>query len=385
MNDDGKTLDIADPQVLVNFPADPNFQWHHRLLLVRLSPGRWIALSPDHELENVDLTVVRHVVLGRREDFPPHLAADTYAFDPISRAELERLRRRANTMAIVLGDQVVAEVGSRVWVFSDTSSDRLGTRLTDEQVSNAVMLGSRGLLDLGEKIEGIEEIDENALEGFKESRRAGHGDLRTIGHHEDSQKRRYISLADAAVLFRESKFSDWGFSGPRAAKEYLVAINEGASSDLSGYHLQWLKHSGVNSHTAAAHEQKNLIEVLRLGICRDQLDPANLMSFELVIRRSVQIELAVARSPSSPDYQNLDLLMESTISDNGSAATRQLDNWLTDRLKERASIQKQSRLAREEASHAARGRASKNEEDKAGKKKKKKGASAGGQSAGDDA
>ena len=382
MNDDGKTLDIADPQVLVRFAADPNFEWHHRILLVRLSPGRWVGLSPDHELEPVDLTTTRHVVLGRREDFPGHLAADTYAFDPIPRADLERLRRRANTMAMVLGDQVIADVAARVWVFSDADSDRLGNRVADDQLSNAVTIGARGLVDVGDKVEAIEEIDESAVSGYKDSKRAGHGDLRTIGHHEDSQKRRYIIFADAVALFRETKFTDWGFSGPRAAKEFLNAINEGAAADLTGYHLQWLKHSGVNTHTAAAHEHKNLIEMLRLAICRDQLDVTNIMAFELVVRRLVQIELAVARSPSSPDYQNLDILMESTITDGGSAATKQLDNWLTERLKERANIQKQSRLAREEASHASRGSKDKGEEGKGWKKNKKSTNAAGGQSAG---
>ena len=382
MNDDGRTLDIADPQVLAYFGADPNFHWHHRVLLVRLSPGRWVAASPDHELEAIDLTTTRHVILGRREDFPAHLVADIYAFDPLARAELEQLRRRAKTMAVVLGDHAIVEEVARVWVFSDADSDRLGDRLSDQQVIEAVILGNRGLLNIDDRIESVEEIDESALSGFKDSMRAGQGDLRTIGLHEDSQKRRFIPLSDAITLFRESKFDDWAFSGPRAAKEFLNAINEGAAADLTGYHLQWLKHSGVNTHTAAAHEHKNLVEILRLAICRDQLDVTNLMCFELIVRRLVQIELAVARSPNSPDYQNLDVLMEATITDSGSAATKQLDTWLTDRLKERANIQKQARLAREEASHAAKGRKEK-EGDKEWKKKKKKGG-AGGQSAGDE-
>lgn len=67
--------------------------------------------------------------------------------------------------------------------------------------------------------------------------------------------------------------ADWGFSGPRAVKEYLQSIRE-ASNDLASYHLQWLQHSGANPRTAPVHEQRNILEVLRLGICRDQIELA---------------------------------------------------------------------------------------------------------------
>lgn len=57
------TLDISDPQVLLNFPEDPNgVTEHHRVLLCRLGPGRWIASSPDFDLEVLDLNNRRHTV-----------------------------------------------------------------------------------------------------------------------------------------------------------------------------------------------------------------------------------------------------------------------------------------------------------------------------------
>ena len=192
------------------------------------------------------------------------------------------------------------------------------------------------------------------------------------------------SFADAVALFRETKFTDWGFSGPRAAKEFLNAINEGAAADLTGYHLQWLKHSGVNTHTAAAHEHKNLIEMLRLAICRDQLDVTNIMAFELVVRRLVQIEFGSRKGlPSSPDYQNLDILMESTITDGGSAATKQLGQL--------AHRKTQGESQHPETIQAGKGRSvhmppeaarDKGEEGKGWKKNKKSSNAAGGQSAG---
>ena len=65
-----RTLDVAEPQVLVHCPNDPHLTEHHRLLLVKVSAGRWIAASPDHELDLLDLNTHRHVVLRRNSDFP---------------------------------------------------------------------------------------------------------------------------------------------------------------------------------------------------------------------------------------------------------------------------------------------------------------------------
>ena len=179
----------------------------------------------------------------------------------------------------------------------------------------------------------------------------------TLGVHKDAQNKRYLSLSDAYPMLRQSSFDDWGFAGPRAALEFLGSIREG-TSDLPGYHLQWLQHSGVNSRSAVAHEHKTILEAVRLGICRDQLDISNLLSFELLIRRAIQLEMAVARCPSNPEFSGLEALMESPITSGGSASTRALDSWLTDRLKEKAQIQKQARLYREEMSYGARDKGS---------------------------
>ena len=65
-----RTLDVAEPQVLVHYPNDPHLTEHHRLLLIKVSAGRWIAASPDHELDLLDLNTHRHVVLRRNSDFP---------------------------------------------------------------------------------------------------------------------------------------------------------------------------------------------------------------------------------------------------------------------------------------------------------------------------
>ena len=103
------------------------------------------------------------------------------------------------------------------------------------------------------------------------------------------------SLADAMTIMTQVELSDWGFKGPRSVAEYLTSIRE-SGVDLPPYHLQWVKTSGVNPKTSLVHEHRNLVEILRLAICRDQLNPMNCMSFELVTRRLIQLEIAVSRS-----------------------------------------------------------------------------------------
>lgn len=211
---------------------------------------------------------------------------------------------------------------------------------------------------------------------FVSDRKDSAGDLRTVGDHRDSSGARFLSFKDAMTLFRESKFTDWPFSGPRAVKEYLQAVLSGPG-DLPTYHLSWVRSSGVGSGSAITHEHRSLCEALRLAITKDQLDVTNLSSFECLIRRLLVLEMAVARSPGSPDFSGLDVVVESPITAHGSVQATAMSSWVTERLKERAQIAKQSRLYREEqAKKPARGGGA--SEDADDKKRKKKGGPKGG-------
>lgn len=355
---DDRTLDIKEAQVLVHFAPDPNgLTDHHRILLCRVSPGRWVAASPDFELGILDLNTQRHTVLRRRAAFPGHLLASTYAFDPISRNELEELRRDAKAMAAVLGDDDDVEQEALVWVFSNPSSDKVGVVVDRDISDQAVTLGNKGLVEINGEVETIEEIPQSKVADYAKERKGGLGDLRTIGHHVDENGKRHISLPEAFALLRQTDFKDWGFSGPRAVKEYLSSIRDSAT-ELPSYHVQWLQASGANPRSALVNEHKIIIECLRLALSRDQLDISNLQAFELLTRRAIQLEIAVSRNPSNPEFSGLETLLESPLTTSGAAKTRELDLWLTDRLKEKAQIQKQTRLFREEHSYANRDKGS---------------------------
>ena len=64
-------------------------------------------LTPDGDIERIDLNVVQRIPLERRAEFPAPQAPFVYAFDPIPRADLSSFHRRAKVMANLLMTQAL--------------------------------------------------------------------------------------------------------------------------------------------------------------------------------------------------------------------------------------------------------------------------------------
>ena len=79
-----RVLDIAPAQVCVYYEGDARFEYHHRILLQRYGPGRWVALTPDRDLTTHDLNEETHYILDRGEVFPDFMDGNCYAFDPLT-------------------------------------------------------------------------------------------------------------------------------------------------------------------------------------------------------------------------------------------------------------------------------------------------------------
>lgn len=344
-----RTLNIPDPQVLLHYPNDAHgLVYHHRVLVHKIGGGKWVALSPDLELAVEDLNVTRHIVLGRHAVFPQNIIDSCYIFDDLTKGELERQKRLAKTMGQILDDAPAADVAALCWICADPASSRFGKTIPDELVQEVITHGTHGLVEWEGDIEYVVERNTDQISEFVDSRKDSAGDLRTLGDHRDPQGKRYLPFHTAMTLFRESKFEDWGFSGPRATLEFLKAVQSGPG-ELTTYHLTWCRSSGVAQHSAIVHEHRCICEVLRLGIVRDQIDITNLMAFEHLVRRLVILEIAVSRNPSSPDFAGLDIVAEAPVNQHGSAYAASMSSWITDKLKERANIQKQARLFKEES------------------------------------
>ena len=179
------------------------------------------------------------------------------------------------------------------------------------------------------------------------SREESKGDARLLGHYTDGQGRRYLDFSEAIDMMTEAKYEDWPLTGPRACLEVLKSVRSGAS-DLVGYHLQWAHSSGISSYAAALFEHRTLCDCLKNFIQIDQVDPSSLLGTEYMVRRIIQIEPAVNRNPASPDYSGLEVIMESGIGSTGEARAVKFQEWVGALLKDRAQVQKQARLYKEE-------------------------------------
>ncbi|CAJ1457386.1 unnamed protein product [Effrenium voratum] len=345
MANEPRSLDVSDPQIIVHFPQDAGgFYWHHRLLLVKVGGGLWIGLTPDGDLQRVDLRTTEYIALDRRAQFPRAQAPYVYAFDDLSRAELESFRRRAQ--------QVI--VGESVWLVADVTHDDFGKVVEEQAINDGVVLGDAALIQRDGVQVYVVKVAADKQEEWKDAKNQIRGDLRLLGDHRDSQGKRSLTLREASALFRTTSFQDWPMQGPRATVEFLSAILKGPG-DMASYHLQWLKASGVSQYGAIAHEHRVICECLRLATSLDQIDVTNLASFEHLVRRCIQLEAAVARSPASPDFSGLDLVLDDPIAQEGHVVPAEFNAWLAGRLKERAQVQKQARLYREEFSRSAGG------------------------------
>ena len=134
-----QTLDTEMKQVLVHYGGDAKgLFYHHRALAVPGPDGKWIGITPDHEVQLIDLVVMAEGLapLRRSSRLPAHIApAEIYAFDPFVGNEDQALREECREFAALLGwtrpAQAVGALGS--WRVSDTASS-LFARIVPEEV-----------------------------------------------------------------------------------------------------------------------------------------------------------------------------------------------------------------------------------------------------------
>eukprot|EP00974_Lingulodinium_polyedra_P019105 1846897-Lingulodinium_polyedra.AAC.1 len=141
------TLDITELQVALHFPDD-ELNYHHRILLKRLDGPSWIVLTPDFDLERVDLGRQAHTVLERNQPFPDELAHSLYAFDPISRQQLNTYKRRAALQAAVFEEDPAGAPQELVWAVSEAGSPALGRIIDPDEMDHTALLETKGVVVL---------------------------------------------------------------------------------------------------------------------------------------------------------------------------------------------------------------------------------------------
>ena len=358
------TLDSALPQILVGVD-DSEFYWHHRLLVVDLGSGKWIAVSPDLEPEVLDLTSKQLIPLKRNSPFPGRAQQNgTYVFDPPSADEWGQMLSDAEAFARIMGvtSPKVTVPSLGVWRFSDTAADNfdeiVDPALLTTDGANCVLRGSVGLLrrkvdDNDEIWTTIEKVAEPKHPAWLDGKRSGPGrDLR-IASLEYLGGRRHAPLATSLAAFRPHPQKDWPFRGPCATVEMLSGIRQ-AGHEIATYDAFWAQRAGIPRNSAVAHAHRNVCSALSFLQAYDQLDVSNCAAAEFLGRWALMIEAAVRKNPKVPSFQGLESYLSHATDENGGVITAEFTKFIADEQKSEAQVLKQMRLHSEEQAASAR-------------------------------
>ena len=345
------TLDIPEVQIIVHYPNDPGgFDWHHRILLHRIEGARWITLTPDHELHRHDLAALGHRVLDRAAPYPADIAHLIYAHDPLGRATLAAFKRQAQIQASILGEGTVVDSESYQWLIAETGHSDFGKAVDGSLLANeatGLAFTVKGvIIQNGEEV-FVERVMISEMEVWKRRHGLDRADVRLLGDHGDASGKKGLSLRHAVPLMKSPPNAEFPIIGTRAAKEFHEAVAASTEGFLT-YHSEWLRLSGVSRKTSSVHIHRSVCEALRLMHTFDQLDVSALAVGEHLSRWIIQTELAVERNPLAPDFSGLDIVSGTAQLPDGRAATTKFSEWVSGRLKERASLWKQERLFRQE-------------------------------------
>ncbi|CAK0832272.1 unnamed protein product [Prorocentrum cordatum] len=315
-----RTLDIREAQVQVHYP-DEDLEWHHRVLLHRVEGALWLGPTPDHEIVRVDLSVLRHHALDRSSAFPAQFAPMVHAFDPVDGQTLRDAKRQAQRRAALLGGGEVEDAEEYARSLASVADARCGEAVPADVVEDGdrcVTLGHRGVRMIDGEPRFVERVSRDERDSWVQSCREDVEDIRVLGDHRSRVGRRDLDLRDAVESMREVTVEDWPDQGPRACLEYLKSIALGAGNLLT-YQAEWQRLSGVAEGGAQGHEHRCHLETLRRAICHDQLNVVNLTCFEHVVRRVIQVEMAVEKNPRHPDFSGLGDVLAGPRSASGSA------------------------------------------------------------------
>ena len=142
MANEAVSLDIDEPQVLIDFFNDENFHWHQRVLLRRIQGSTWLASTPTLDVEIVDLSEHRVLAVARGARFPARAVGNLFAFDPFDEGDLADLHAQANAIADVMGAEArtgpgtAADVAAGHWRVSNPALEDFGLEVGDLLMTN---------------------------------------------------------------------------------------------------------------------------------------------------------------------------------------------------------------------------------------------------------
>ena len=301
-------MNIVELQVLVLYPGDPDgLGWPHKVLLVRIAGGKWLALTPDEELCKADSYTVRYVVLERNHNPPSDQRTAAYGSDDGQppRADLARHLRLAKLRAAAVDSRFPHDVAEEIWVVTDPDLSQCATTFEIAASHTTTRGHLKGVvtLDGGLEVFVIMMSRADLVEYVKSQQ--DFEDLRLLGMYRDSVGSRFLSVRDVVLMLREIRLDDWTLSGDRATKELVTAAVDSRVT-LAVYDSEWSQtrrslgsqqtsgekpgawphggsmclalsqaegsaESGVTTDSMVAHFRSILVEVFRFTLKIDQI------------------------------------------------------------------------------------------------------------------
>eukprot|EP00435_Cladocopium_sp_Y103_P018992 s1272_g4.t1 len=359
-----RTLDIPEMQILAEFPGE-RLDMHHRILWYRVDRAVWIISTPDHDVYEEDFDGTTVVSLGRNSLYPADQAGRMYIPDNDDiMSQYAELKRQADALAVIRGcvDRPGVTVSDGVqtdahWRVADVDSKRFGEiippgDLLDGSCNVILKVGEvqKRLHLKGDEILTLELVKD--FTSWSERKRPGlpggdAGDLRLLGCSRLSSGKRQLPLTEALTKMADTKFEDWPHRGPKATREFLESVAENGG-DLANYHSSFMRKSGLSENSAASHEYKNLLGILKLAVSYDQVDCSNLASIEQVVRRILEIQVAVRRNPKHPTFDSFDYNTRGVVDEVGGARAAGYAEWMAEQQKAEAKALKSTREWRQE-------------------------------------
>ena len=371
------TLDVAEQQVAVRYPDDPNFRFHQRVLVRRVRDSVWICFTPDLSVQVIDLAQHHVVPLVRASPIPQRIRGDYYGIDDIEPDVLAEVRRDCDAMAEIHGAAPAAApagAGAANWRFADPSFEKYGELVDAAAMGTAARHKTADAVGIahvdvdGEMIwTAIEKVADDLVDDWKEEKRVGPGrDPRVLPLEKDGAGARYRSLRSAMTEMtyhptREagkpgaSASQHWPFEGPSAFLELMTAVRA-SGEELVGFHDYYVRGSGISPDSPIAYKHRDLMSILAHLLSWDQANGGQLASAELTARLVLQIHTAVKKNPKAPDFKGTNLMITSTMDAAGGVTTGPFARYVAEEQRTHAYTLKQQRLFAEEEEKRAAGK-----------------------------
>ena len=303
------------------------------------------------------------IPLHRGSRFPRHIPAGSiYAFDPVSDEEMQGYLADARELAAILGFPAGPGTGgtTATWMISDPLSAHYGEEVPVAATRSEQVFVARGTRALccvdGEWLQAVRVPPGATCQSVAWELRSGAGrDPRLLGDERDQDGARFLCFREVVQRAREVSVTGWPLKGQRAAKEAMLAVRDAGQEGWDDHHAHWARRSGIGEKTATAREHRVICMALRLLTQFDQVDMCGLASAELLVRRLRQLETATRRNPRQPDFDGLDMVLDTAVDDSGALVLPTFDAWVSAQQRAEATVLKAGREWRDEQAARAKG------------------------------